>query len=216
MKDIAEHYAGRGHVLKMDVTNEKDIVAAVEPVIEKQGRIDVLVNNAGTAVFGPMEMTKLEDAKCQFDVNFFGLARLTQEVIPHMRKARSGTIVNMSSIGGRIYAPFESFYIASKHALEGWSDCLRLEMNPFDVKFVVIQPGAIKTEIYDVLLEPMRQPAREMDYQPYVEGFAKGTQNLASIASLTRKSFRKLLSMYLNRSTRLVVTLQAPWPNHCS
>ncbi|MCG8577005.1 MAG: oxidoreductase, partial [Flavobacteriales bacterium] len=144
-----------GYAVKMDVTNEDEVQAAVDKIIAEQGRIDVLVNNAGYAVYGPVEHVSMEDAKRQFDVNIFGLASITQKVIPHMRTKKSGTVINISSIGGKIYTPFGAWYHATKFALEGWSDCLRLELKDFGIDVVVVEPGAIKTEFMDVMYQPM-------------------------------------------------------------
>lgn len=133
-------------LLKMDVTSEEDLINGVNQIIEEQGRIDTLVNNAGYGSYGAIEDVPLEEAKRQFDVNIFGLARLTQLVLPHMRKKKFGRIVNISSMGGKIYTPFGGWYHATKHALEGFSDCLRLEVEPFGIDVVVIEPGGIKTD----------------------------------------------------------------------
>ncbi|CCN46036.1 conserved exported hypothetical protein [Vibrio nigripulchritudo MADA3029] len=140
-----------GHALKLDISKEEDIIQCVEKIIEEQGHIDVLWNNAGFGLYGSVEETNLEDAKYQFEVNVFGLARLTQLIAPYMREAKSGTIINTSSIGGKIYAPMGAWYHASKHAIEGFSDCLRLELEPKGINVVVLEPGAIKTEFPDVM-----------------------------------------------------------------
>ncbi|BDU35934.1 oxidoreductase [Vibrio nigripulchritudo] len=140
-----------GHAFKLDISKEEDIIQCVEKIIEEQGHIDVLWNNAGFGLYGSVEETHLEDAKYQFEVNVFGLARLTQLIAPYMREAKSGTIINTSSIGGKIYAPMGAWYHASKHAIEGFSDCLRLELEPKGINVVVLEPGAIKTEFPDVM-----------------------------------------------------------------
>ena len=134
-----------GHSIKMDVTNEIEIDAGVKKIIDEQGRIDVLVNNAGYSVYGSVEDVSKEDARRQFDVNLFGLGELTQKVLPHMRKQKSGHIINVTSIGGKVYAPLGAWYHATKHALEGWSDCLRLELKEFGINVVVLEPGLIDT-----------------------------------------------------------------------
>ncbi|MFT4532501.1 MAG: NAD(P)-dependent dehydrogenase (short-subunit alcohol dehydrogenase family) [Candidatus Saccharimonadales bacterium] len=132
-------------VLKLDVTSEEDIKTVVAEIIKMSGRIDVLINNAGYGLYGSVEEVPIEDARSQFEVNLFGLARLTQEVIPHMRGAGSGTIVNISSIAGRMYTILGSWYHASKHAVEGWSDGLRVELKQFGINVVIVEPGIIKT-----------------------------------------------------------------------
>ena len=164
-----------GYVLQLDVSNEQDIAHSVNQIIEEQGRIDVLWNNAGYGLYGSVEDTSLEDARYQFEVNLFGLARLTQMVTPFMREAQSGTIINTSSIGGKIYAPMGAWYHASKHAVEGFSDCLRLELEPKGINVVVLEPGAIKTEFPEVM---SKQVLGNSGYGPY-QDLAKRVANLS-------------------------------------
>ena len=140
-----------GNAMAMDITNHDNIERVINRIKEKEGRVDVLVNNAGYAIWGSVEDTSYEQAKRQFEVNLFGLAELTKEVLPLMRDQKSGKIINVSSIGGKIYTPLGSWYHATKHALEGWSDCLRLEVEQFGIDVVIIEPGAIRTEFSEVL-----------------------------------------------------------------
>ncbi|MDN5215098.1 oxidoreductase [Fulvivirgaceae bacterium BMA12] len=142
-----------GHILEMDVTNHEQVKSAIQLVKDEQKRIDVLINNAGFAIWGAVEDTSYEEARRQFEVNIFGLAEVTKAVLPTMRNQKSGTIINVSSIGGKIYSPLGAWYHATKHALEGWSDCLRLEVQQFGIDVVIVEPGAIKTEFGDVLNE---------------------------------------------------------------
>jgi len=142
-----------GRPIEMDVTNEKDIQKVVDTIIQKEGKIDVLWNNAGYGLFGSVEDVPMEEAKKQFEVNVFGLAALTQKVVPYMRKANSGTIINTSSMGGKLYTPLGAWYHASKHAVEGFSDCLRIELKEFNINVVVLEPGIIKTEWSDIMLQ---------------------------------------------------------------
>jgi NAD(P)-dependent dehydrogenase (short-subunit alcohol dehydrogenase family) len=146
MKDLE---ARGGFALPLDVTDEASMRAAVERVISEQGRVDVLVNNAGYGQYGPVEDTPIDVARHQFEVNLFGLARMTQLILPHMRAQHSGTIVNISSMGGRMYTPLGAWYHATKHAIEGFSDCLRFEVEPFGVDVVIVEPGMIRTEFSD-------------------------------------------------------------------
>lgn len=134
------------HALAMDVTDESSVAATVEQIIAETGRIDVLVNNAGYGSYGTIEDTPLDEAHRQFEVNIFGAMNLTQKVLPHMRAQRSGTIVNISSMGGKMYSPLGGWYHGTKFALEGISDCLRMEVEPFGIKVVIIEPGGIATE----------------------------------------------------------------------
>lgn len=122
-----------GHSLDMDVTDTAMIKAGVEKIIQEQGRIDVLVNNAGFGVYAPVEITTERDMRYQFEVNVFGVANVTRAVLPYMRPQRSGKIINISSMGGKIYMPLGAWYHATKHAIEGWSDCLRLELKAFKI-----------------------------------------------------------------------------------
>lgn len=135
--------------VEMDVSKAEDNERAVRRVIDAEGRIDVLINNAGFGLYGTVEDIPLDDARYQFEVNLFGLAHLTQLVLPHMRAQGGGRIVNTSSMGGRIFTPFGAWYHATKHALEGWSDCLRIETAPFNIQVVLIQPGLIQADLLD-------------------------------------------------------------------
>jgi NAD(P)-dependent dehydrogenase (short-subunit alcohol dehydrogenase family) len=121
-------------------------VALVETIIADTGRIDVLVNNAGYGLYGALEDVPIEQARRQFEVNVFGLARLIQLVLPQMRAQRDGYIVNISSMGGKIWEPLGSWYHASKFAVEGLSDSLRVEVAEFGIKVVIIEPGTIRSE----------------------------------------------------------------------
>ncbi len=134
------------HTFAMDVTDDASMVAGIDRIIAEQGRIDVLVNNAGYGSYGAVEDVPIEEARRQFEVNVFGLARLVQLVTPHMRGRKSGRIINISSIGGKFYEPFGAWYHATKFAVEGFSDSLRMELRPFGIKVVLIEPGPILTE----------------------------------------------------------------------
>ena len=147
-----------------------------EHVIREVGHIDALVNNAGYGLYGSVEDVSLEEAMEQFQVNLFGLARLTQLLIPGMRESRSGTIVNISSVGGRIYTPLGAWYHSSKHALEGWSDCLRLELEDFGIRVVVIEPGAIQTEFTEGLTEKLLDRSHGGPYEDFAIKMSNATR----------------------------------------
>ncbi|WP_089775670.1 oxidoreductase [Ruania alba] len=134
------------HPLAMDVTDEASMTAGIERILAETGRIDVLVNNVGYGSYGAIEDVSIDEARRQFEVNVFGAMRLVQLVAPAMRAQRRGTIVNISSMGGEIYTPLGGWYHGTKFALEALSDCLRLELAPFGVDVVVVQPGGIRTE----------------------------------------------------------------------
>ncbi len=133
-------------IFQLDVTDERSIAAAVAATLARFGRIDVLVNNAGFGLFGPLEGIAGRDLEREFDVNVLGLAAVTRHVLPVMRQQRSGTIVNMSSIGGRLTSPMCSAYYATKFAVEGLSDSLAYELKPHGIRVKLVEPGHFKTD----------------------------------------------------------------------
>ena len=130
----------------LDVTDDASMVALMDAIIAASGRIDILVNNAGYGSYGALEDVPISEARRQVEVNLFGLARMTQLALPHMRTQHTGYIVNVSSVGGKIWTPLGSWYHATKFAVEGLSDSVRLETKEFGIKVVVIEPGSIATE----------------------------------------------------------------------
>jgi NAD(P)-dependent dehydrogenase (short-subunit alcohol dehydrogenase family) len=142
-KDII--YEDQINYLTMDLTDIKSIKAAVSTILEKEGRIDVLINNAGMHAGGPVETSPFEDIKLQMDTNFLGMVKLTREVLPVMRGQGGGTIINFSSIMGLMGLAFQAFYSAAKFAIEGFSEALRMEVKQFNIKIVVINPGDFHT-----------------------------------------------------------------------
>lgn len=133
-------------VIRMDVTDSASMAEGVKTVLDAEGRIDVLVNNAGYGYFGAVENVTMEEARRQVEVNVFGLAELCKLVLPVMRKQGSGRIINTSSIAGKMVLPFGAWYHVSKFSVEALSDALRMEMRPFGVDVVLIEPGGIKTD----------------------------------------------------------------------
>jgi NAD(P)-dependent dehydrogenase (short-subunit alcohol dehydrogenase family) len=133
-------------ISKLDVTDKATIQSAVHAAIEKFGKIDVLVNNAGYGALGAFEAATAEQVKQQFDVNFFGLIAVTKAILPIMRQQRSGIIINVSSVGGRITFPFSSLYHATKFAVEGLTESMQYELNPLGIRLKIIEPGGYKTE----------------------------------------------------------------------
>lgn len=132
--------------IPMDVTDAKSVADGVALILAREGRLDILVNNAGMGIAGPVESTSIEEAKRQLDVNFFGAFRLCRAVLPAMRAQGGGYIINIGSIGGMIAIPYQALYSASKFALEGLSEALRLEVGPLGIRVVLIQPGDYKTQ----------------------------------------------------------------------
>ncbi|WP_019155235.1 oxidoreductase [Robertmurraya massiliosenegalensis] len=170
-------------LIALDVTDEQSMVNGINRIMEEQGRIDVLFNNAGYGSYGAVEDVTLEEARRQFEVNLFGLSRLTQLVLPHMRRQKSGKIINNSSTGGRIYTPLGAWYHATKHALEGYSDCLRLEVAPFGIDVVVIQPGSIKSEWSNIMLEYVQKTSGKGAYANMTNAYIKMASNMINQAS---------------------------------
>lgn len=166
--------------LAMDVTDDDSMQAGIARILTAEKRIDVLVNNAGFGSYGAVEDVPLSDAKYQLEVNLFGAARLIQLVLPVMRTQRKGTIVNISSIGGKIATPFGGWYHASKFALEGLSDSLRNEVKPFGIDVIVIEPGGIKSEWGGIAFDSLVKISGTTAYREMAGKFAdafKGTEN---------------------------------------
>ncbi|MGA5760984.1 oxidoreductase [Nonomuraea bangladeshensis] len=169
-----------GHALAMDVTEEDDLRRVVRTILDAHGRIDVLVNNAGAVVHGAVEDTPLTMARELFEVNVFGPARLIQLVLPHLRQQRSGTIVNVSSIGGEIALPLGAWYYASKHAQEAFSDTLRTETAQFGIEVVVIQPGIIRTDFEAGSARQLREISGHGAYGEMAETMAQAAETAMS------------------------------------
>jgi len=146
IKDIVEGYPGTSIAVKLDVTKPEEIKSSVQQAIEKFGRIDVLVNNAGIGYFGAIEESEEEEVRRMFEINFFGLANMTKEVLPIMRKQRSGHVVNIASIGGLVSFPAVGFYNATKFAVDGFSESLAKETAPLGIKVTVIAPSGFRTD----------------------------------------------------------------------
>ena len=176
MKDLADLGI---HAIELDVTDDASMVALIDRVIADTGHVDVLVNNAGYGAFGALEDVPNDEGRRQFDVNVFGLARLTQLVLPHMRAhhytgaQRSGRIINMSSMGGRISEPLGSWYHATKFAVEGMSDALRLELAPFGIRVVLIEPGGMNTEWGVIAADSLLAASARTAYAAQATGVAR-------------------------------------------
>jgi NAD(P)-dependent dehydrogenase (short-subunit alcohol dehydrogenase family) len=137
--------------LRLDVTQPESINQAVDRVLQRFGRIDVLVNNAGYAVRGAVEELPVEQAQQMFDVNLWGVMRMIRSVVPHMRERGAGRIINISSVSGKLVTPANGAYSASKFALEALSDALRVELEPFGIRVVLVEPGSIQTQFHDTV-----------------------------------------------------------------
>ena len=146
---IANGNIGQIRMLIADVTDENSVRSAVNRIMDEQGHIDVLINNAGMGIGGALEMATDEEISSQMDTNFMGMVRMCRAVLPIMRKQRQGKIINISSIAGRIAVPYQGFYSASKFAIEGYSEALSMEVYPFGIKVCVVEPGDFNTGFTD-------------------------------------------------------------------
>ncbi len=191
------------HLVSLDVTDDASMTAAVDSILRETGRIDILVNNAGYGSFGALEDVPLEEARRQFEVNIFGLARLTQLVLPAMRAQRAGRIVNVSSVSGKIGEPFGCWYHASKHALEGLSDSLRMELRPFGIDVVIIEPGSTRTAWGGIARDSLTRHSGE---GPYRDG---ARDHVRMMASISEGSLPKPPS---DVAATIVKAVQAPRP----
>lgn len=173
IENMGELKAMGGWPMKMDITSEDDIQKVVDTVIQCEGKIDVLWNNAGYGLYGAVEDIPIDQARKQFEVNMFGMAVMTQKVTPYMRKEKAGLIINTASMGGKMYTPLGAWYHASKHAVEGWSDCLRLELKGFNIDVVIVEPGLIDTAFAETSTAPMMKYSGEGAYANFVNSIAK-------------------------------------------
>jgi NAD(P)-dependent dehydrogenase (short-subunit alcohol dehydrogenase family) len=202
-----------GHVLQLDVSKEAEAATAVNRVISEQGRIDVVWNNAGFGLYGPVEEIAIDKARYQFEVNLFGLAAVTQAALPHMRAQKSGLIVNTSSMGGKIYSPLGAWYHATKHALEGWSDCLRLEVKEFGIDVVVLEPGGVDTGFSSGVLRHFAPEADRGPYQRMVRSLVTTMQSGSirlSDPSLISKTMQSIIAAKRPKIRYLVGAMAKP------
>lgn len=138
-------------IIRLDVNDDESIRTAIQRIISDSGRIDILINNAGYGMFGPIEEISVEDIKEQFETNFFGTIRLIKAIVPIMRKQRNGTIVNISSVVGRFGVPLNAAYVSSKFALEGLSESISFELEKFGIKVILVEPGVVQTDFFQNL-----------------------------------------------------------------
>lgn len=160
-------------VIAMDVTDEASMVAGIQSIQKAEGRIDVLINNAGFGSYGAVEEVSMADARYQLEVNVFGAARLMQLVIPGMRSQHYGRIINISSIGGKLALPMGGWYHASKFALEALSDSLRNEVAQFGIDIVVVEPGGVKSEWADISMDNLKKVSEGGNYEALANGLVK-------------------------------------------
>ena len=169
-------------ILELDVDDDQSVNTAVKTILEKKERIDVLVNNAGYGMWGTVEDVSMSEFKEQFETNFFSIIRLIQKVAPVMRKQGSGTLINVSSVAGRIGFPVSPAYISSKFALEGLSESLRFELMPFGVNVVIIEPGVIKTNFFNSM-KLSEKSQQDSVYKDITEKVISGVKMMAEMGT---------------------------------
>jgi NAD(P)-dependent dehydrogenase (short-subunit alcohol dehydrogenase family) len=162
--------------LTLDVADDASVTRAIETILAREGRLDALVNNAGFGIAGAIEDTSIDEAREQFEVNFFGVLRMCRAALPIMRAQKAGYIVNIGSIGGVIAIPFQGFYSASKFALEGFSESLRLEVRGFGIRVALIEPGDHRTSF----TQNRRSTRRSSAGSPYQDRFERAIARMAS------------------------------------
>lgn len=165
----------------LDITDCQSTTKLVNYVVNKYKHIDVLINNAGYGLYGAVADVPIEMAKKQYDVNLFGLAKITQLVLPVMQNQKTGTIINISSIGGKIYSPFGAWYHSTKHAVEGFSDCLRVETKKFGIKVIIIEPGFIQSEWSSIAGNNVMEISGKGDYSELAKQFDSQLKSLYDV-----------------------------------
>jgi NAD(P)-dependent dehydrogenase (short-subunit alcohol dehydrogenase family) len=171
------------HIEQLDVTDNKSVTNAIQAIVSKANSIDVLVNNAGYALTGAFEDLAIEEIKAQYETNLFGLIRTTQAVLPIMRKQKSGTIVNISSGAGRFGYPAGSAYVSTKFAVEGLSESMAYELEPFGIKIIVVEPGVIKTNIANGMVIAKKSQNPNSPYSQIMQKMSTSFEHMLDNAS---------------------------------
>lgn len=202
--------------IKLDVTNEENIKQCIDEIIEKEGKIDVLINNAGYGSYGAIEDVTIEEAKAQFEVNVFGVAKLTKAVLPYMREQKKGRIINVTSMGGRFVTFLGAWYHATKYAVEAFSDALRMEVGQFGIDVVIVEPGGIKTNFGDVAAEKLEKAAKGGAYEEISFNSAKAMRknysgNLLSDPIIVSKTILKAINSKKPKTRYLIGFMAKPF-----
>ena len=208
-------YAGARHVEKMDplksfgvyplklnVTQDDSVKSFVDYVIQKEGRIDVLINNAGYGAYGINETQSLSSIQAMYDVNVFGVIRMNQAVIPYMRKQRQGRLIHIASLVSNISLPGVSHYASTKHALRAMTESLRMELKPFNIQTVQIEPGAVNTGFEEVALGLIEEA--ELDYHPFLEAFKSFIRKSYKQASSPKSTVKAMVKASLLKKPKWV------------
>ncbi len=202
--------------LSLDVQNANSVNAAVAEVIKRESRIDVLVNNAGSGYARPTEQAPWEDIEWVMDVNFMGLVRVTKAVIPHMRKARSGHVVNISSVGGLVGQPFNEIYCASKFAIEGYTEALASYMPLLGLKFTAVEPGGIKSEFFASAMKRTMETGgmpQDPDYYPILQRYLATSRERGTTAYQTADEVAAVVIKCIENRDPPIRIRTSPWSN---
>lgn len=191
------------HVVALDVTEDNSVKNAIQQIVSKTGRIDVLVNNAGYALAGAFEDLTMDELKAQFETNLFGVVRVTQAVLPTMRNQRSGIIVNVSTMGGRVAFPGISAYHGSKFALEGLTESIAYELEPFGIKVVLIEPGYIKTNFAAAAVIAKKAQDPNSPYSQLMKSMLKMGDKMMENASSPESVAKVILDAISSEQPRL-------------
>ena len=190
-------------IIQLDVNNDQSVKSAVDKIVQEKERIDILVNNAGYGLFGSVEDLTIEEIKAQFETNFFGVVRVTQQILPimRMRKKDGGTIVNISSVGGRMSVPFLSAYNSTKFALEGLSESMAYELEPFGIRVIIIEPGFIRTNIMNSSILAKKALDPNSPYFSFTQKMANHFNSMVNNASSSSTPPDKVAKTILNAIT---------------
>ena len=199
----------------LDLTDDTSIRACVDYIIGRERRIDVLINNAGYGSYGAVEDVPPEEARRQFDVNVFGMARLIQLTVPYMRENHYGKIVNVSSMAGKIWTKLGGWYHAAKFAVEGLSDCLRVELKPFGIDVIIVEPGGIKTDWGAIAADNLKKTAAGGAYEEYADKAASVmvglySGNMPTKPEVIAKTIRKAVTKKRPKTRYLTGFLAKP------
>ena len=195
-------------VIQLDVDDDRSVSNAIDSIVKENGRIDVLVNNAGFDLFGSLEELTIEEIKGQFETNFFGAARVTKSVIPTMRKQGSGIIINVSSIGGRIgLVPCNTMYHASKFALEGFTETLRHELTEFNIDVILIEPGVIRSNFVENIRTAKNYDSNNSPYAKTVQKVFEGFEPMLANASDPKEVAQVILNAANSSSPNIRYTV---------
>ena len=190
-------------IVQLDVTDDISVKSAIEKILSESGRIDVLINNAGYGLGGAFEDSSMSEIKAQYETNVFGLVRVTQAVLPGMRKQRSGTIVNISSGAGRSGYPGGSIYVSSKFAIEGLSESIAFELEPFGIRVILVEPGVIRTNFANGMVIAKKAQDPNSPYSQIMQKMSANWQHMMENASDAKLVAQVVLNAITSKDSQL-------------